>query len=215
MNKKIIKPIILSITAIVILVISTIVYAWYTNVDRVNQELDGSTNDIVLDYTINSEASTTKNYSISNLTFFDINSNEETKYLSSMAIKVKLNIKNYSKNAVDVTITFDTNKDDSNAYVDGIVWQDENLPISDNYSNIEEYIKGNNFTRECKIENMEKSTDSTPDYYVYIYLFGVQPNDNKNNDFLYTIDENGDRTYIPYNFTITIKAEKAKQKTID
>ena len=79
MNKKIIKPVILSITAIVILVISTIVYAWYTNTDRVNQEIDGSTDDIVLDYNINNEEITTTSYTISNLTFFDIDNKNELK----------------------------------------------------------------------------------------------------------------------------------------
>lgn len=214
MNKKIIKPVILSITAIVILVISTIVYAWYTNTDRVNQEIDGSTDDIVLDYNINNEETTTTPYTISNLTFFDIDNENELKYLSSMAVCLKLNITNYSKSAVDVTVSFKSDKQEkkdgetviSNAYVEGIVsTKEEKFPVTTDKTAISDYIVPSD-----KISNLEKN-DST---IIYIYLFGVQTNDSATNeDFLYKIDENGNKTYTKYDFTITIEATKSTEAT--
>lgn len=215
MNKKIIKPVILSITAIVILVISTIVYAWYTNTDRVNQEIDGSTDDIVLDYNINDAETTTTSYKISNLTFFDIDNENELKYLSSMAVCLKLNITNYSKNDVDVTVSFDSieqeKKDEnekviSNAYVEGIVsTKEEEFSVTTDKTTINNYIE-----RSGKISNLEKNKSTI----IYIYLFGVQTVDSATNeDFLYKIDENGDKSYTKYDFTITINATKANKST--
>lgn len=230
MNKKIIKPVILSITAIVILVISTIVYAWYTNTDRVNQEIDGSTDDIVLDYNINNEEITTTSYKISNLTFFDIDNENELKYLSSMAVCLELNITNYSKNDVDVTVSFKSDKKEkkdedekeviSNAYVEGIVLSkdkvsdDGKLVIPESYKTISDYIES---IEKCSmlIPSLKKDTDSSTNKETfYIYLFGVQTNDNATNeDFLYKIDENGNKTYTKYDFTITINATKANKST--
>lgn len=213
MNKKIIKPVILSITAIVILVISTIVYAWYTNTDRVNQEIDGSTDDIVLDYNINNEETTTTSYTISNLTFFDIDNKNELKYLSSMAVCLELNITNYSKSTVDVTVSFYSNKQEkkdgetviSNAYVQGIVSKSKNdFLVTTDKTTINDYIVPSD-----KISNLEKN-DST---IIYIYLFGVQTNDSATNeDFLYEI-KNGNKTYTKYDFTITIEATKSTEAT--
>lgn len=231
MNKKIIKPVILSITAIVILVISTIVYAWYTNTDRVNQEIDGSTDDIVLDYNINNEETTTTSYKISNLTFFDIDNENELKYLSSMAVCLELNITNYSKNDVDVTVSFKSDKKEkkdedekeviSNAYVEGIVLSkdkvsdDGKLEIPEKYKTISDYITANKTTinddivSSGNISNLAQSKSTT----IYIYLFGVQTVDSATNeDFLYEI-KNGNKTYIDYKFTITIKATKANKST--
>lgn len=213
MNKKIIKPVILSITAIVILVISTIVYAWYTNTDRVNQEIDGSTDDIVLDYNINDEKTTTTSYTINNLTFFDIDNENELKYLSSMAVCLKLNITNYSKSDVDVTVSFDSIEQEkkdgdtviSNAYVEGIVsTKEEEFLVTTDKTTINDYIVSSG-----KISNLEKSKSTT----IYIYLFGVQTIDSATNeDFLYKI-ENGNKTYTQYDFTITINATKANKST--
>ena len=213
MNKKIIKPVILSITAIVILVISTIVYAWYTNTDRVNQEIDGSTDDIVLDYNINNEEITTTSYTISNLTFFDIDNKNELKYLSSMAVCLELNITNYSKSAVDVTVSFKSDKQEkkdgetviSNAYVQGIVSKSKNdfLATTDK-TTINDYI-----VPSSSISNLGKSENTT----IYIYLFGVQMVDSATNEyFLYKI-KNGNKTYTKYDFTITIKATKSTEAT--
>lgn len=213
MNKKIIKPVILSITAIVILVISTIVYAWYTNTDRVNQEIDGSTDDIVLDYNINNEEVTTTSYTISNLTFFDIDNENELKYLSSMAVCLELNITNYSKSAVDVTVSFKSDKQEkkdgetviSNAYVEGIVsTKEEAFSVTTDKTKISDYIvpSGN-------ISNLEQNKSTT----IYIYLFGVQTVDSATNeDFFYEI-KNGNKTYTKYDFTITIEATKANKST--
>lgn len=213
MNKKIIKPVILSITAIVILVISTIVYAWYTNTDRVNQEIDGSTDDIVLDYNINNEEVTTTPYTISNLTFFDIDNENELKYLSSMAVCLELNITNYSKNAVDVTVSFDSVKQEkkdgetviSNAYVQGIVsTKEEAFPVTIDKTKISDYI-----VTSGNVSNLEQNKSTT----IYIYLFGVQMVDSATNeDFLYEIID-GNKIYTKYDFTITIKATKANKST--
>lgn len=213
MNKKIIKPVILSITAIVILVISTIVYAWYTNTDRVNQEIDGSTDDIVLDYNINNEEVTTTPYTISNLTFFDIDNENELKYLSSMAVCLELNITNYSKNAVDVTVSFDSVKQEkkdgetviSNAYVQGIVsTKEEAFPVTIDKTKISDYI-----VTSGNVSNLEQNKSTT----IYIYLFGVQMVDSATNeDFLYEIID-GNKIYTKYDFTITINATKANKST--
>lgn len=193
MNKKIIKPIILSITALVILIISTIVYAWYTNVDRVNQEIDGSSDDIVLDYTINDDTSTTTTYSISNLVFFDPNDENETKYLSSMATKIKLNITNVTNKNVNCKISFIVQKYDSTTAYCAAIIVDDDFDTSNSTDKISE-LDGYN---KDLILSLEEKEDSLDVKNIYLYIFGVQTNDSANNDFLYT---------STYKFSIQIEA---------
>ncbi len=183
----------------------TIIVAWYTNTHKIGN-IEGDTSDNVISYTLNDTNVNVYKYSVSNLTFFDIDNVNETKYFLDMVTVVKLEIENVTNNSLYLTIdysyipkyqytnTISTTTSASNifnttlpsgasaiskAYCYGFISENklEKTNIKENDS-----IENNISSYRSKIENIKLSGKSQITYY--LYLFGVQVIDTSNNDFL-------------------------------
>ena len=210
----------------------TYTFAWYTYTSKIGK-IDADTKDIAFTYTFNNSNEINVNsYSISNLTFFDIDDSYELKYFNDMHTVIELDIENYSSDIIDYTIDFSTEiseiKDGENvisrAYVIGFITTSDNISITDNGSNsISNYVPENedesvttflstyknDATNPLEISNGSNKNSSVT---LYLHLLGVQEIDTANNDFLF--DENG--AAVSYEFTLTIKAVgRTKDPTIN
>ena len=218
----------------------TYTFAWYTYTSKIGK-IDADTKDIAFTYTFNDSTEINVNsYSITNLTFFDIDDSYELKYFNDMHTVIKLDIENYSSDIIDYTIDFSTeiseikDKDGENisrAYVIGFITTSDTISITDDGSNsISNYIQGNknesgtifssrynnDATNPLEISNGSNENSSVT---LYLHLLGVQEIDTANNDFLFDkIEKNGAVSYkaVSYSFTLTIKAVgRTKDPTIN
>ena len=165
------------------IIIGSTLYAWYVKTSH-TESVDVTTNGIVLSYQIDdSEEINVQTYNISNLAFFDIDSEYEGKYFSTMAHMIEVKITNKSKKKVDITLSYVDISSDENPYVACIITNNTTVLNSSAFDgSVEDYISTNNLEDNYKYLNVEKNTTKT--YYVYIY--GVQPDDDASNDFLYS-----------------------------
>ena len=213
----------------------TYTFAWYTYTSKIGK-IDADTKDIAFTYTFNKSSEINVNsYSISNLTFFDIDDSYELKYFNDMHTVIRLDIINYSSDIIDYSIDFSSTvseiKDGENvissAYVIGFITTSATINVDDG-GNISNYIQGNknenvfsssynnDATNPLEISNGSNENSSVT---LYLHLLGVQEIDTANNDFLFDkIDKNGAVTYeaVSYSFTLTIKAVgRTKDPTIN
>ena len=98
MNKMKIFKLIMSISVPILLLgatISLIVLAWYVSMIQTG-EIDATTKNLVVEYSFNKDTAVNKKtYTVRNLAFFDTDSESETSYLSSMAVKLEIKLKMY------------------------------------------------------------------------------------------------------------------------
>lgn len=212
------KDILLYILAPILLlgVTITIVVAWYTNTHKIGN-IDGETSDNVISYTLNDSVVNSKEYSVSNLTFFDIKNDNELKYFLDMAIVVKIDVENVTNNPLSFvmeysyiikylpqsTSTSTTNNFQttlvlpstginslSTAYCNGFIIEDNKLNeiTSKTFSNFLSTMKQK--TADITLPAKETKT-------FYLYLFGVQEVSTSNNDFLSE----------SFNFTLTLTSK--------
>ena len=101
----------LSILASVVIIFLTIsmVRAWYTNVIQTGN-INAETKKLSIKYQLNEGSDNVVTYEISNLAFFDINCNNEGKYLRTMAFKIDIDLENNSTDNVAYEIKFESNK---------------------------------------------------------------------------------------------------------
>ncbi len=92
------------IAAIVVAVVAgtAAIFAWYTNTKK-SESLDYVSNGLVISYALEGEDNV-EEYDVENIVFFDIDSSNEGKYFSMSAVKLTLEISNYSSTAVDVSL---------------------------------------------------------------------------------------------------------------
>ena len=228
-RKQLIFRIILIATPILIAIAAIpIIYGWYVRTIRTGK-IDGSTKNVSISYRFDNGRSPVTNaltYTIDNLVFFDIENPDETAFFNSMAINLELKLTNTSNSDMTYTVTFNTTK--------RIVNGDNEEAVSISYvacyfSNIP-----NNYAADTKISSLETNTtnyaytnNSTSYSAVYssdeyalkastlentndeatlnLYLIGVQEKSTaKNTDFLYTINDDGEKSLKEYHFSITI-----------
>ena len=202
-----------------------VIRAWYTNVIQTG-DLDATTKNMSIKYTINnSEENITSYNNISNLVFFDSNSEQEGKYLNSMSFHIELSLTNNSSDEVSYTIKLESTKtvlkdDDDNeiskAYVACVY--DSTAVDTTGHKTVDSYLVNNEATQATGVtyENTTTSFTATKESTtnlakdantkVHLYVFGIQDIDPAlSQDFLYTdITKADTRTY---NFKITIIAE--------
>ena len=101
----IIAPILLlSITA------SIVVVAWYVSIIQTG-EIDATTKNVALEYVFdNGILKNQTRYTVKNLAFFDVDSEDELEYIEPMAVKLSLKLKNNSSNKLKYTIIFQSEK---------------------------------------------------------------------------------------------------------
>ena len=211
----------------------TYTFAWYTYTSKIGK-IDADTKDIAFTYTFNDSTEININsYSITNLTFFDIDDPYELKYFNDMHTVIKLDIENYSSDIIDYTIDFSTeiseikDKDGENisrAYVIGFITTSDTISITDDGNNsISNYIQGNKNESGTTFSSSYKNSDTNPleisngsnqnssGVTLYLHLLGVQEIDTANNDFLFYKN-----VAVSYKFTLTIKAVgRTKDPTIN
>ena len=203
-----------------------LIRAWYTNVIQTG-ELNAETKNVAIKYYVNDSTKTQENittYSISNLAFFDADSDFEGEYLEPMAFEIKLDITNNSTDAVSYKIEFESIKtillDDeeeiSVAYAacifDSVEVSDTKLSV---YSYIDSPGSGVSYnknktsdTDRLYVASKESSVNlaAGENASIYLYVFGIQEIDSAlSTDFLYT---NLTRTDTrSYQFKLSIIAE--------
>ena len=202
-----------------------VIRAWYTNVIQTG-DLDATTKNMSIKYTINnSEENITSYNNISNLVFFDSNSENEGPYLNSMSFHIELSLTNNSSDEVSYTIKLESTKtvlkdDDDNeiskAYVACVY--DSTAVDTTGHKTVDSYLVNNQATQATGVtyENATTSFTATKEstsnlavngnVKVQLYIFGIQDIDPAlSQDFLYTdITKADTRTY---NFKLTIIAE--------
>ena len=229
-NKLNIVLLSLSILASVVIIFITIsmVRAWYTNAIQTG-DINAETKELSIKYQLNEGSENIVEYNnITNLAFFDIDSDEEGKYLRTMAFKIDIDLENNSTYEIKFESAKTTKKDSSNneisiAYAACIF---DNVS-DDNITAVDDYLVGaTNTNYEITyayddVPTFEASKKSTGTNYllakanatgthqdeyktrVTLYVFGIQEVDSAaNEDFLY--DTNGDTQ--TYQFTLSIIA---------
>lgn len=224
MKKKLINSIVLSVLSIAIIVISSIVFAWYTNTNQISKEINGSTLNLALEYEITNNTTSSKNiekYSINDLSFFDVTNTSETAYFLDMATVLEIKVTNKSSDDItlklqydkviqygylaDSTFTVTTTKDEekeytSIAYCNGF-FTTTKLTGTDLKSDSE--YKSINSLTNYENTSIFTSLEKDASYTCYLYLFGVQEIISATNDFL-------DNTY---NFSISFIGTKKETNT--
>lgn len=111
-NKLNIVLLSLSILASVVIIFITIsmVRAWYTNAIQTG-DINAETKELSIKYQLNEGSENIVEYNnITNLAFFDIDSDEEGKYLRAMAFKIDIDLENNSTDNVSYEIKFESAK---------------------------------------------------------------------------------------------------------
>ena len=127
-NSNLIMSIITSCTLVILLI--TLVFAWYTSKQQIG-EIDATTKNVAVEYKF--DDSTNKNvmnYNVKNLSFFDVDSTQELKYIKTMAVKMEINLKNNSSNEISYKVIFNSTKTEternstvvSRAYIDCVYY---------------------------------------------------------------------------------------------
>lgn len=175
------KKIFISIASVVFLLAIGIssVYAWYVNQQRVDV-LNPSTNGIVFSYTLNDEESLTDTFDIKDVAFFDVDSEYEGKYFTDMAVIAVFEVTNKSSRAINIDFSYTLPNDAENPYIACVFSDIATLDSSESTGSVEDYLLDNNILQSKTIENVDKNETVT----VYAYIYGIQPNDASNNDFL-------------------------------
>ena len=240
MKKKLnILNLILSIVApiaLITVVVISIVFGWYTNRQQV-ANIDATTKNVAVEYTFDNDTEkNVLNYTVNNLAFFDIDSNDEDnnkielRYLPVMAVKLSITLKNNSSNNINYKVTFESAKDivkddedndKSIAYIDCLFYED--LDTTD--------MTTTSFTTVSSIKNTaqdgitytptatsskavcDSSSYSTPvilepedETTLVMYLYGVQEIDTAKNDDFLYVTNNGVRSLKAYAFSLTIES---------
>ncbi len=225
---------ILSIVAPLMMLTTIIVfisYGWYIKRQQ-TANIDATTKNVAVEYTFYSdETKNVLNYTVSNLVFFDEDSNVESKkielkYLSNMAVLMTINLKNNSENDITYKLTFESAKDvtlddeknvTSKAYISCLFYNLENIPSTVStvkgireleqdgvtYSNTDTQFKAeyDSGYDESNLIKLAPEAEKT----ISIYLFGVQEIDSaKNDDFLYELNSNNEKVLKDYLFSLTI-----------
>lgn len=81
---------------------------WYTFNDKVEQNIDASTEKVVISKSLNLGESDTNSYTINNLAFFDLDNDAtfESDYLDTMAFLIQIDVTNKSTRSVTVKCDF-------------------------------------------------------------------------------------------------------------
>lgn len=167
------KKTIISISLIVISLLSifTVAYAWI--ITRVETpSIDGSTTGVKFTYELK-DLNKELNYNIYNISFFDIEREEEKTYFLDMAICVELEIQNTG--LIDMIYTVNQVEPTKEApYIQCIFMNKKIESITEDFKT---FIESNK-----SLSNQEIAVDGSS--IVYLYVFGVQPNKDSDNTFL-------------------------------
>lgn len=216
------------LTALIVLIVVS--YAWYVNVMKTGS-IDASTKNVAISYEITNGNSTSENvlsYTIDNLAFFDVDSEDETKYFNTMALAIELKLTNKSSSDMTYTVKFSASKIvDEGVSVSYVACYFKNITSEETIEELKTNttIAGNtityteddeSFVVECKSAAgalKEKNEGDTDEVTLTLYLIGVQEIDSATNtDFLYK-EVGATKTFTEHSFTLQIKGEPLANST--
>ena len=90
-------------------VLVSITYGWYTNTSMIGK-IDAETKNVSFSYKLNGSESNIVNYQVENLAFFDVDAEDELKYLQSMHTVIKIELENFSSDEVSYYIQLESKK---------------------------------------------------------------------------------------------------------
>lgn len=108
MKRSLFNSTLLLTITIIVLLFTTIIMGWYTFSDKIEQNIDASTEKVVISKSLNLGESDTNSYTINNLAFFDLNDDAtfESDYLDKMAFLIQIDVTNKSTRSVTVKCDF-------------------------------------------------------------------------------------------------------------
>lgn len=201
MRKSMIITVIASVFSLAIIALS-VTFGWFLNVNKTDA-IDTTTKGIVFSYVITDGKTEKKDvsvYDVKNVAFFDIDSEYEGVYFKDMACCITLVYENVCDDDIEITLNFEpSNTEENSPYLDA-VFSIEDLEMKESYKSVQNLLD-DNAHGEIVVDEIAKSEKKT----VYMYVFGVQPNDDANNDFF---------TSDIYGFKLTAKAVKKSEKVV-
>lgn len=174
-------------------------YAWIIPDKDVNG-FDAYTDGVTFDFKISESTNTTEVFRVSNIVFFDADATDNKNEVDALAacfVEVELVISNTCMNKIEVKLS-QINLDKSKPYV-ACFFSNTKLESFDSQTYksvqavIDKYQEGS-ITIDASSENQIITGK------IYMYVIGVQPDDNANNDFLNANDGT-------YTFTVKMSAE--------
>ena len=219
------RILIIAMPLLIALVAIPMIYGWYVRVIRTGK-IDGSTKNVSINYNFNDgrrESTNSLTYTIDNLAFFDIGSEDETSYFNSMAVDLVITLTNTSTSDMTYSITFSTtktvlNQTENDVSISYVACYFKNISTEETVSELQENgtVSGNTVTytettsaytavsTSADYALEAKNDGNTDEATVHLYLIGVQEIDSATNtDFLYS-EVGGNRDLTEYSFTITI-----------
>ncbi len=169
-------------------------YGWFLN-RSATESIDANTKGIVFSYEVTDGYNTKKDvlaYSVKNVAFFDKDSENEGKYFKDMALELKFEITNVCEYDLDVTLEFKPTEETTSAHLECLLTNTQITSTAD-YATVEDVLtakKVGDSASKITIPEALKAKDETTASStggvasVYLYLFGVQPDDSATNDFL-------------------------------
>ena len=188
MKKSGIIAIVTVIVACIAMVLVTIglVYGWFLDLNKTDA-IDAETKGIVFSYTI-TDGTTSKtdvqSYDVKNVAFFDIDGDGEGKYFSDMACEIELDVKNICDKNISVSFTFTPDQAETGPHLGGLF---TSVKLSTD-ANIKTYNTVNALLAAKKeatnyYEFTYNSIAPEDTEKVYLYIFGIQPDDDADNTF--------------------------------
>ena len=212
---KLFKSGLLSVLLILTAFVS-ISYGWYTNTMLIGK-IDAETKNVSFSYKLNGSESNIVKYKVDNLAFFDVDSEDELKYLSKMHTVIKIELENFSSDEVSYYLKFESEKsymydEDipiSIAYVAGFFTESEQLDFEEkdliadflNKDYLTSDIYTSTFNSSVNLE-VNDGSNAGARKTVYLHLIGVQEIDSATNEFLY--DAKGNK--IEYQFSLIVNS---------
>lgn len=182
MKKSLILTICLSVVAIVVISLG-ITFGWFLNITSTNS-IDTSTKGIVFSYVI-SDGTLDKEdaavYDVKNVTFFDVDAEGEGMYFSSMACMLTLTYENVCETNISVELSYTPSNETTSAHVGGLITTN---PIDETktYSTVNDVLDINK-AGDTPVAYMIPLVKPNEKVTIYLYLFGVQPDDTASNSF--------------------------------
>ncbi len=181
MNKRKIVAYLLLLSAILIVSVGSML-AWFTSGTKTT-EINGETTGISFTYKVgNVDGTNSFDYSIENLTFFDVDSEAEARYFNDQVTIVNITLRNMSvvqvnynvaQEGLNIPESIEGLSSVETAYVKCLF---STSPISNPTNTIAELYDAN--------ESANGTLAAGASVSIYVYIFGVQINDAAVNDFL-------------------------------
>ncbi len=185
-------------------------YGWFINQSN-TEPIDANTKGIVFSYKVSDgidEKTDVLAYSVKNVSFFDKDSEDEGKYFLDMALEIEFKITNVCDYDLAVSLEFTADEATTGPHLEGLLTS-EKITSTTNYTTVENVLEdkkvgddANRITLPNKIGAKGNTDNVSVTGTAYLYLFGVQPDDAANNEFL-------DETY---GFSVLLSAVRYKEQ---